>query len=66
MLSSVATAWVKTLIMPGGGGTQQVLFGEASFGGSTPYPLIYHFWIEKEVPLSYPLLTNGTPFTYRV
>ena len=67
MLSSVATAWVKTLIMPGkGGGGVSTSFIRGGFiPRSYPLPSYIPFLDRKGTP-SYPLLTNGTPFTYRV
>ena len=42
----------------------KVLYGEALPQGPTPYPLIYHFWQEREPLFVHLPLTNGAFFTY--
>ena len=48
---------------PGGGGTQQSLYGEARPRGPTPY-LLHTIFDRKGTPFVYLPLKNGTHFVY--
>ena len=50
----------------GGGGTQQRFIRGSSALRSNPLPFYKPFLTEKDTPFIYPLLTNGTSFTYPV